>query len=161
MDWIIMGSSSHISRFCQTSKRLVILIAKIKTIKASVCFLLTKKAAKGSVSTWAAIVSFVFESATIVFKGLFSICLINSVALAILIRCVNFFSFNVELAQLMHIVNHLMTHFDSFSCLIQSIFVSVDLRQNGTILQLELSDDENFSHSIWNTFFFKIDQTNG
>lgn len=161
MDWIIMGSSGQITRFCHSCKRLVILVAKIKAIEASISFLLTKEAAKGSVSTWAAVISFVVESATVIFKGLLSLNFIDHVTLAILILCIDFFSFDVKLAQLMHIINHLMAHFDSFSSLIKSIFVSVNLRQNSTILQLELTDDENFSHSIWNTFFLQIDQTNG
>lgn len=48
---IIMGSSGHITGLCHARKRLVILIAEVKALEASVCLLLTQKAAERSIST--------------------------------------------------------------------------------------------------------------
>lgn len=57
----------------------------------------------------------------------------------------------------MHIIKHLMAYFDSLSCLVKSIFVSVNLGKNSTILQLKLSNYKDFSHSVRDAFFFQIE----
>ena len=62
------------------------------------------------------------------------------------------------LAQLVHVINHLVAHLDALACLLQRIFVSVDLRQDGTVLELELADYEDFSHPIRYALFFQVDQ---
>ena len=52
----------------------------------------------------------------------------------VLVGCVDLFSLDIEFAQLLHVVNHLVTDLDSFSGLLQGIFVPVDLTQNGAVL---------------------------
>jgi hypothetical protein len=37
----------------------------------------------------------------------------------------------------------------------------VDLRQDGAILELELTDYENFSHSVGNAFLFEVQHAGG
>lgn len=53
---------------------------------------------------------------------------------AVLIRGIDFLSLHIELAELVHIIEHLMTHFHAFSCLLKCILVPVDLRENSTVL---------------------------
>lgn len=54
----------------------------------------------------------------------------------------------------MHIVDHVVAHFHAFSRLLQGVLVPVNLRQNGAVLQLQLADDEDLSHSIRDALFF-------
>jgi hypothetical protein len=59
----------------------------------------------------------------------------------------------------MHIVEHLVTHLNALSCLVKSIFVSMNLGKDGTVLQLELANYEDLSHSVRDAFFFEIEHT--
>jgi hypothetical protein len=52
----------------------------------------------------------------------------------ILVRSIDFLSLDIELAELVHIIEHLMAHFHSFSGLFKRILVSVNLRKNSTVL---------------------------
>jgi len=75
--------------------------------------------------------------------------------------CVDLLSLDIELAELVHVVDHLVAELDSFSGLFKSIFVSVDLTENGTVLQLEFPNDEYLSHSVADALFFKVEHAGG
>jgi len=51
-----------------------------------------------------------------------------------------------------------MAYLHTFSCLLKSILVSVNLGQYSTILQLEFPDNEYLSHPVGNALFFKIEK---
>ena len=74
----------------------------------------------------------------------------------ILIGIIDLFSLDIELAQLMHIVNHVVAHFDSLSCLLKSILVLVNLGQDGAVLQLQLADDKHFPHAVGDAFLLQV-----
>jgi len=61
---------------------------------------------------------------------------------------VDHLSLDIKLAQLQHIINHLMTDFNSLPRLLQCILMSMYLRQYRTILQLKFSNDENLPHPV-------------
>ena len=80
---------------------------------------------------------------------------------AILVSSINFLSLDIELAELVHIIEHLMAHFHSFSSLFKCILVPVDLWKNSTVLQLKLANDEDLSHSVGNALLLQIEHTRG
>lgn len=75
------------------------------------------------------------ESCIFIFVSIF-ICLVNSL------------TFDIENAQLCHVVEELVADFDAFAGLQQRIFVSMDLRENCTILQLQLANYKYLSHPV-------------
>ena len=75
--------------------------------------------------------SLVLKSTAIFIKLIRGVWIIGK---AVLIRGIDFLSLHIELAELVHIIEHLMTHFHAFSCLLKCILVPVDLRENGTVL---------------------------
>lgn len=79
----------------------------------------------------------------------------------ILVCGIDFLSLDIELAELVHIIEHLMAHFHSFSGLFKRILMPVDLRKDSTVLQLELANDEDLSHSVGNALLFQIEHTRG
>ena len=79
----------------------------------------------------------------------------------ILVRSIDFLSLDIELAELVHIIEHLMAHFHSFSGLFKRILMSVNLRKNSTVLQLKLADDEDLSHSVGNALLLQVEHARG
>jgi hypothetical protein len=79
----------------------------------------------------------------------------------VLIWVIDLFSLDVKLAQLVHVIDHVMAYFHTFSSLLKSFFVFVNLGQDGAVLQLQLTDDENFSHAIGNAFLFEVQHAGG
>lgn len=63
---------------------------------------------------------------------------------------------DIEEAQLPQIVDEQVAQSDSLSRLLQSIFVAVDLRQYGTKLHLQPSDDDKLAHSIAYGAFLEV-----
>jgi hypothetical protein len=124
-------------------------VLQTNTLKPTVSLLLAQKAAEAPVAACGPIISFVLEAATVLIKNLILRYVLRfMLVLIVLVNSVNFLSLNVKLTKLLHIIDHLVTDFDTFSGLIKCVLVSMDLGQDGAVLQLELADDEDFSHSI-------------
>ena len=103
-------------------------VLKVKTIKTIVGFLLTQEAAKGSVSAGASIVSFLFKSTAVLVEGLFvSAFGLISLFHFFLVSSVDLFPLDIELAQLVHIIDHVVADFHSLSRLFKGIFMFMDL----------------------------------
>ena len=103
-------------------------VLEVKTIKTIVGFLLTQEAAERSVSTGASIVSFLLKSAAVLVEGLFvSAFGLISLFHIFLVRSVDLFPLDIELAQLVHIIDHVMANFHSLSRLFKGIFMFMDL----------------------------------
>jgi len=58
-----------------------------------------------------------------------------------------------------HIVYHLMANSYTFSCLLKSFSMFVNLGKNSTILKLELSNNKYLAHAIGDTLFLEVNQT--
>lgn len=58
----------------------------------------------------------------------------------------------------MHIVDHVMADFDTLSSLVERIFMSMNLRQDGTVLQFKLANNINLPHSVGDRLLLKIDE---
>ena len=75
--------------------------------------------------------SLVLESTAIFIKLIRGVWIICE---TILVSSIDFLSLDVELAELVHIIEHLMAYFHSFSGLFERILMPVDLRKNSTVL---------------------------
>ena len=81
--------------------------------------------------------------------------------LVVFVLVIQFFPLHVKLAQLVHVVDHLVADFDSFSGLFEGVFVSVDLGENSAVLQFQLSNYVHFPHPVGNAFLFEVYQRYG
>lgn len=89
---------------------------------------MAQEAAERSIPASAPIVSFLFKSTAILIEGL----LIGALGLIslfhiFLVRSVDLFPLDIELAQLVHIIDHVMANFHSLSRLFKGIFMFMDL----------------------------------
>ena len=71
---------------------------------------------------------------------------------------VDFLSFDVKRTESVHIIDHLVAYLHTFSCLLKSILVSVNLRQYSAILQLEFPNNKYLPHPVGNALFFEIEE---
>ena len=112
---------------CTTGIAFLVHILQTDTFKSWIGFLLTQEAAKASVAASRPIVSLVLKSAAILIELL--IWDILGLLLVLFFICIiNFLSLDIKLTKLMHIVNHLVADFNTFSGLIEGVFMSMDLR---------------------------------
>ena len=74
----------------------------------------------------------------------------------VFVSSIDLLSLNVELAQLMHIVYHLVTHLNSLPRLLKCVLVPVYLRQDRTVLQLKFTYDKDLSHSVGDALLFEV-----
>ena len=130
----------------------VVRVEAAKTIKPCVGFLLTQEAAERSVSTAVIRSSLAFEPAAVLFQLVRVV--VFSCLILILVSIINFLSIDVELTELVHIVDHLVAHLDTLSCLVQGILVAMDLRQDSTVLKFELGNYKDLSHAVRDALFF-------
>jgi hypothetical protein len=134
--------------------RLVLVVHRYRErLKSSICLLLAQKAAERSVSTAIAPSSLAFKATIVILAVLFKLLVGRLVLLKLM---VNLFSVYVELTKLVHVINHLVTYFHSFPCLFKCVFVSVNLREDSTVLKLQFSNHEHFSHSVTNALLLEI-----
>lgn len=103
-------------------------VLKVETFKPIIGFLLTQEAAEGSISTGAPVVSFLFKSTAVLVKGLF-ICALRLISLFhfFLVGSIDLFPLDIELAQLVHIIDHMVADLDTLSCLFEGVFMFMDL----------------------------------
>lgn len=155
------SSQALVGRRVTSNKRLVLHIVEAETLKTRVRLLLTKKTAEGPIPALTTVAALIVETAAVVLK-----CLLIGIVLRVVVALqlayvdvsvVQLFSLDVELAQLVHIVYHVMAHFHAFSCLLQGVLVPVNLRQDGTILKFQLSDDEDLPHPVRDALFLQVD----
>ena len=110
---------------------------------------MAEETAERPISTSATLL--VFEPTAVVVEGLsFRIVLGFSSLLLVLVCVVDLLPLDIELAQLIHIINHLVAHFHAFPRLIERILVAVDLGEDGAVLQLQFSNYEDLPHPVGN-----------
>ena len=136
----------------------LVYILKTDAFKTWVSFLLTQKTGKAPIPGGRSIISLVLEAGTILVKNLVLRNILGVLLVYIvLVSSIDLLPLDVKLAKLLHVVDHLVAHFDSFSGLIESIFVPMDLRQDGAVLQLELTNNEYLPHAIRDALFLKVE----
>ena len=79
----------------------------------------------------------------------------------ILVCIIDLFTLDVELAELVHVIDHVVADLDTLSRLLQGVLVLMNLGQDGAVLQFQLPNNEHFSHSVRNAFLFQIEEAHG
>ena len=117
---------------------LVLHIVEAETLKSCVCLLLAEKATERAVSALTPITALVLKATAVVLQRLLVrvvLGVIVALELAHVDVCVvQLLPLHVELAELVHIIDHVVAHFHSFSGLLQGILVPVNLRKDGAVL---------------------------
>ena len=117
--------------------------------------MLAEEAAEGPIPAVAALLVLEPAAVLVEYVGL-GVVLGFSSCLLVLVRVVYLLPLHVEIAELEHVVNHLVAHSDSLLSLVQSVLVTMDLGQNGAVLQLELTDDEDLPHPIRDVLLLEV-----
>jgi hypothetical protein len=121
--------------------------------------LLRQEAGEGAVPAGGPVIPLLLKSAAVLVKGLLVGCVLHiSLFHLVLVRIIYFLPLDIELAQLVHIIDHMVAHLDTLSGLLQGILVLMDLGEDGAVLQFQLANDEHLSHSVGNAFLLKVEQ---
>lgn len=75
----------------------------------------------------------------------------------VLVTLLNVFALDIELTKLAHVIYQVMRDPHTFLRLIKGVLVSVDLRQDGTVLKFQFADKLQFSHPVRDTTLFQIE----